>query len=247
MHIHKAGGSSVEASLDQVVKWNDIVLGAQNFDESMEAAFEARFNLHKHSSAQHIRSIIGTEIWESYTTWTTVRNPYDRVVSLYCYIASLIEPLLEEKIAARHMAAGDIANWMESDEYPTNGPWDYPASKAYVASKVEARHFSAFIRSPHMPEEPAYFSQFSQVADSETDQIIVKEIVKLETLSESWPDICAEMNIPAVPLVIRNETPRQFKIPTVQLLADPGDRHYLAEVFGCDFDNFGYKTDFSDY
>jgi len=238
IHIHKTGGSSVEASIDRIAHWNDIILGSTRFGEALAPYYDSRFGLGKHSSAEHVRSTVGAGMWDSYNTWATVRNPYSRTVSLYCYIASLLEPLLQDDPDVRNASVEVLKAWLNSDAYPKKAPWTYPASRAYILSMPEKQPFSAFIRSPYLDKEPAFCSQFRQLSDS-AKQLMVKKTVKLEELSASWPEICAQMKIPSVALVNVNETPKRFKKSSLELLGDPSDRQYLAAHFHDDFEVFG--------
>ena len=64
IHIARTGGTSIEASLVGKDWWL--------VDPSS-----------KHISAKQARDLYGKDIWEAYTKFSVVRNPWDRVVSMW--------------------------------------------------------------------------------------------------------------------------------------------------------------------
>ena len=64
VHIARTGGTSIEAALVGCDWWE--------IDPAT-----------KHLSASQAKRLYGDEIWSSYTTFTVVRNPWDRLVSMY--------------------------------------------------------------------------------------------------------------------------------------------------------------------
>src|SRR5450755_926681 len=92
IHIHKTGGEAVEDALGKLRAWNDIILDAEH--PGMTQEFERFFGLNKHSSALEVATLLGRDIWDSYFSWSTVRNPYARIASFYSYMASITEPEL---------------------------------------------------------------------------------------------------------------------------------------------------------
>lgn len=63
VHIPRTSGSSVEKALG--VTYTEVTLN------------------HKHMRASEIKKLVGKNIWNSYYKFSIVRNPFDRVVSLY--------------------------------------------------------------------------------------------------------------------------------------------------------------------
>ena len=71
VHIHKTGGSSIEAALDREEQVNQTPSGAV-------ASVRG-----KHMTAAQIRAVVGPDVWESYFKFSVVRNPWDRVHSYW--------------------------------------------------------------------------------------------------------------------------------------------------------------------
>jgi hypothetical protein len=239
VHLHKNGGTSIECSLSPLLKWNDILLGSTPEGEAMQHVYAYRFGLDKHSSAARIKSLVGSEIWNSYLKWATVRSPYSRLASLYGYAASLVEPELTTKYLPFIASKTATADWLASDGYPKSDPWYFPLVRAYLASRHSNCPFSEFLRAPALQDEPAFLSQFEQLA--EHGNLIVDRCARLETLSSTWPSLCSEMNIPCVSLNISNETPAEWKKETKDLFTLRDDIDFVNTHFSEDFRCFGYE------
>jgi hypothetical protein len=83
IHIPRSGGTSLTESLSAVTKWCDIEIGSTEFGEYLQPAYLKRFNLRKHIPSFHLQEIIGHAQWASYFSFTSVRSPYSRFVSVY--------------------------------------------------------------------------------------------------------------------------------------------------------------------
>src|ERR1700761_6964163 len=166
VHIHKAGGSSVEVSLEKVMRWNDIIVGSTDLGELIQQYYNLRFGLEKHSSARSICNAIDGSVWASYFKWATVRSPHDRVASLYRFTASLIEPLLRDSKFPTDGSVDVQNSWLATSEAAQNAPWNYPTVRAYLVSRRSPKPFSEYLRSPHLDDEPAFQTQSSQLTDS---------------------------------------------------------------------------------
>lgn len=83
VHIEKNAGTSITRYLDKYLIYRDIVLGCTEFGESVQPFFKKKFQLYKHSHADRIRAVTGDDVWQNYFSFSFVRNPWDRMVSLY--------------------------------------------------------------------------------------------------------------------------------------------------------------------
>ncbi len=240
IHIHKTGGEAVEHVLGKLRTWNDIIITSEYPGTSQE--FERDFRLRKHSSARQVAKLIGLDVWNSYLSWATIRNPYDRIASLYGFVASLAEPGLLKIGFPLEETYRVQRDWVESAEYPMKQHWAFAAVRAYLATRGSASPFSEFIRHPVLrPKEPAYQTQFSRLSNAAGDALLVTRVVKLEQLSVIWPSLCKDMGIAETKLVVKNATPNQWKRSAAELLDKAADLELINTIYAEDFRRFDYE------
>lgn len=80
----KVAGTSTEILLEKFCPSDDIVTPISKGDSESHRPRNFK-NFYNHISAQEVRGIIGSHIFENYFKFMTVRNPWDRVVSLYFF------------------------------------------------------------------------------------------------------------------------------------------------------------------
>ncbi|WP_019509044.1 sulfotransferase family 2 domain-containing protein [Pleurocapsa sp. PCC 7319] len=83
VHIQKTAGTAITIYLDKYLNYQDLIIGSTEFGENIQPFFKKKFRLHKHSYAKRIKSVTGDEVWNNYFSFSLVRNPWDRMVSLY--------------------------------------------------------------------------------------------------------------------------------------------------------------------
>lgn len=132
--------------------------------------------LHKHSTAQEIKSILSEEEWNNCFTFAFVRNPYDRVVSFYHHLR---KPLyISKKTLGR-----------QYPEFLDTGLLE-PKEACQAAMKYE---FNEWVMKIYGYEEFNHYgwldSQLRWLSD-ERGQIIVDFVGKYEELMNGWQTIC---------------------------------------------------------
>jgi hypothetical protein len=111
MKTRKTAGTSVEIALSRVCGPHDIITGFGPRDEDLRAELGGRgrqntrkpltrytarnyaklltrrrwLHAYAHMPAKDVRRLIGRELWNDYTKFTVVRNPWDMVVSYYFF------------------------------------------------------------------------------------------------------------------------------------------------------------------
>jgi hypothetical protein len=241
IHIHKTGGESIEHALGKYCAWNDIALDSENLGTLRD--YVRKFGIGKHSPARHVARIMGMDQWKQYFSFATVRDPYARTASLYGFLSSRCDPRIGEINFPVNEPYARQRAWVESGECPKKDHWGWPAVRAYLATRGAPHPFSEFIRHPLLLSgEPAFKSQFSQLSNPRGNALLVKRVVKLESLASEWPQLCEKLGVPATPLTHKNATPNESKRPIDQLFADPADVAFVNELYADDFKWFGYQS-----
>jgi Sulfotransferase family len=88
VHVPKNAGTSVTRYLSPLSTYRDLEIGATRLGEEMAPAFRERFGLHKHSTLAEIRDVMGPEAMAGYRTIAVVRDPEDRVRSVYRFLST---------------------------------------------------------------------------------------------------------------------------------------------------------------
>jgi hypothetical protein len=240
IHIHKTGGETIERSLGQLRAWNDIFLDADHPGMSQE--FQQFFALNKHSRAVDVANILGADVWSSCFSWSTVRDPYERIASFYSYMAAISEPKLAAIGFPADASAEVQRNWMGSPKYPNRDQWIFSGVRAYLATRSMKAPFANFLRHPLLrSNEPAYRSQFSRLCNADGKALLIGRAVKLESLASTWPQLCSDMGIPVVELLLKNQTPKEWKRSAAELFTDPADVKLINTIYADDFKWFDYE------
>jgi hypothetical protein len=139
VHIPKCGGTSISMALSGLSQFNDIELGGTVYGQAIDRAYQARFGIGKHSTANQIRNVIGHPLWVRYYSFALVRNPYQRVISTYRFLKA------REQDFRVMMKFHDFNEWVQSEEWKGGGPdgvnhsqrrWLTDASRAQLVSEI---------------------------------------------------------------------------------------------------------------
>ena len=180
VHIHKAGGTSIETALDPYLSWNDLILGSSALGQGINKAYRLRHGLSKHSSVAEIQDICGPVYVDDYYQFAFVRHPIDRICSLYNFVGSSIHKL-EEK----HQVDLKSARSLEKNKALNRAAaLKWPATRAFLASPS----FSKFIRDENLALEPAFHTQVSRLSCATTGKM-KGDAYKLEDAEKSLAKI----------------------------------------------------------
>ena len=210
VHVMKTAGTSVSAAIDPCLRWNDIAIGGTRFGEQIQPAFRERFGLHKHSTAGEIRAMVGADVWSSYFTFTVVRHPYDRIVSLYTW--------LHKKLRSA----------------PPEAPeWSWPVAVAFR----ESQGFSGFIRHELFRRSLGGRPQVEWTCDDD-GRCIVDFLGRFEDLDAARRTISERTGINLEPFERHNaSTERTLH---AELFSGEADYDVLHKLHEKDFEMFGY-------
>jgi Sulfotransferase family len=227
VHIHKAGGTSVEKALDAYLAWNDLALGSSRLGQDMNEAYRQRYGLHKHSSVADIESVCGSAYTDDYYLFTVVRHPVDRICSLYNFVASMIR-----NWETKHGIDPLDADFKPDPKLLRMSPMlKWPSSRAFRSSKS----FSEFIRNDDLALDTAFHPQISRLM-SATSGTMKGEVLRLE-------DGAKLVNTVKHRLGIEFELLHENKSQITQIIPErisSTDRHWLEHRFRDDLAMLGY-------
>ncbi|MDQ8203607.1 sulfotransferase family 2 domain-containing protein [Pelagicoccus sp. SDUM812003] len=231
VHIMKAAGTSVTDALSKRLDWRDLALGGTELGEQIHHFYNAHWGVGKHSMAREIKALVGDEVWEDYYTFSFVRHPFPRAVSLYKYIQRFAE---QERVpwwkSALRAAAGRKKRFRRNR-------WlnDLPEAKAYF----ETSSFSTFIRRAHEVGALGMKPQVDWVTDEEGNDML-DFVGKVENLEADFERIVQSVGLEGVQLSRANKS--TYQKPWYEYFADETDFQFLSEVFSEDFVHFGYDA-----
>ncbi len=90
IHVPKTAGTSITGMLSKLTRYNDLELGGTKLGEAIAPFYRERFGLAKHSTVAEVREVVGANVWDSYFSFTFVRNPYLRSLSTFFYLRNQI-------------------------------------------------------------------------------------------------------------------------------------------------------------
>jgi hypothetical protein len=220
VHLHKTAGTSITSALEPTFRWNDIVCGSTDFGEKIDALYREQYGMHKHSTAEEIRNIVGEEVWKDYYTFTFVRNPYYRTISNYTYIKMLVKKQGIKRLFRRFDKKRKI--------------WTWATTKAYLATN----NFSEFIRHKEfMNNAKAGICMCESLSNGE--RLIVDYIGKVENIKEDFQHICRTIKRTDLQIGKRNVSKKKVNLEA--FYQNQADLDHVYELYRKDFDSFGYK------
>lgn len=229
VHVHKTAGSALKLALQPHLAWNDLVLGGTPLGEAVNDIYHDVFKLHKHSTIAEISKVCGPEIVESYYTFSIVRDPLARTVSLYNYIADLF------RVEGRTMGIDHdemrVAAREQNPKY-AHHILEWSASRAYYSSE----NFSDFIRSPELAEDIGFRPQI-EALQSRDRKLMVDQVFKHEHLLRDLPRIWDRVGCRFL-LPVWNR-PKVQKLKPENVSADDCD--FLRRRFVDDYRAFDYE------
>ncbi|GAA6167801.1 glycosyltransferase family 25 protein [Sessilibacter corallicola] len=115
IHINKCGGTSLTQALSPFLADEDIVLGGYPEAEKRSEEYLAKYGIYKHSTAAEIKQFVGSDVWDSYYKFATIRDPWERVVSTYYWF---------HKTGWNGYGKGDKVRAMPFDKYALSSLMD---------------------------------------------------------------------------------------------------------------------------
>jgi hypothetical protein len=225
IHIHKAGGTSMEIGLGPHLKWNDLSLGGTVFGEKINEAYRERYRLNKHSSVSEVEIICGSEILDEYYVFSTVRHPVNRIYSLYNFVGGIVLEWASHNKLSKNTIKNDVKKYISR-----YGPLGWPASRAFIVTD----DFSSFIRHPDLLVESAFDTQVSRLRAS--DGRIRGDVYKVEAQQNWLPHLREKLGF-SFDFPHANES--RFKLASSKDISHE-DLDFIWKRFEEDFEEFSY-------
>lgn len=229
IHLHKTGGTSVEAALAPSLAWNDLLLGSTPFGEQCNLHYRQRFGLSKHSSLEEIHQLCeGCPQIRDYKVVTVVRDPMQRAVSLFNFIAGVMERI--------RTPLGLDLNELQRRRVeltPDHPQLNWPGARAFLEAQLD---FDAFVTSPALAEARGFQSQVSQLSQA---GVVPEDLCWITTDQlDQAGGLLAELAGTSVTLEHLNASPKRLISAEV---VPPRTRQWLRDRFADDYARFGFS------
>jgi hypothetical protein len=229
VHIHKAGGTSVERALDPYLAWNDLILGGSALGERMQAPYLKKFGLNKHSAVSDIESVCGRMYLDEYYLFALVRHPVARICSIYNFAGSA----LNNWAARQSIPLSEVASRITPQAAKKTPALKWASSQAFLRTSC----FSEFIREEKLKAAPGFRSQVSTLSTGPYGPLKGK-FFRLEDYPQ-WAEplgkrLGLEFSLPHM-------NPSGLRLIEPDAVS-AGDRALIEENFGVDYEAFGYHS-----
>jgi hypothetical protein len=224
IHIHKTAGESISDALRPYLSGRDLLLGTSLRGELNNAYYNSRYRLQKHSGVRKVRTFVGDATWDDYLKFSFVRDPFDRLRSLYFYFERMLarrrEPHLRNALL-----------WLPGTGF--RDPLKWPGMQALL----ETESFSGFIRHPAFSTEIMGARPQSVLLTDKEGSLDVDFVGRFETLAEDFASLAARLGLEGADLGHRNASRNRAATPDP---AEAADRALVAELYARDYALFDY-------
>lgn len=206
IHITKSAGSSIEVALNQVEQRDD---GA--IDPMTGEFVKVVTGAEKHMTARAVQEQVGDDIWNSYFKFSVVRNPYDRLHSLWWngrYVGKKHELAFPEfaDYALQRTLKARIQNWRKRQ-------WT--------------------IHQRFWPQ--------AQFLRSKNGKIEMDQILKFESIADDFAELAQRIGLPSTQLpkvLMKNRKPQSRRHYADDY--DDRSRAIVADYYRDDIEAFDY-------
>ncbi len=228
IHIHKAGGTSVEKALDPCLAWNDLIVGGSPYGESVQGPYMKRFGLNKHSTVAEIETVCGSSYLDEYFVFSLVREPLARLCSVYNFVASTVN-----NWAIRQNVPLEEAPRLITPQAVKKTP-----GLAWLSTRIflKTRGFSEFIHHNEIAQVPGFRSQVS-ILSRKSSTSLAGEIFRLEDYP-NWADVLSQKLSLDFRLPHANQSGLRLVAPE---MVSAEDITFIENQFRDDYRAFGYS------
>jgi hypothetical protein len=226
VHIHKTGGESITATLEQDLDQSDLVLhhAFQRAPRAVRRRFAAYAALDKHSTALAIMDTVPATQWRDSYKFSFVRHPIERAISYYNYCAR--QAVLRTTVSTAHLRY-----------YTPRGRRLDPKRWPSIVASLETSSFSEFIRHPALADDQGMRPQFDSICDRNGD-LAMDFVGRVERFDEDLAKVRAAIGVSPRPSERRNVT--EERLVTRSMLT-PDDVDFLGKKYEIDFARLDYE------
>ena len=178
----------------------------------------------------HILDLLNNEN-QSYFKFTTVRNPYDRLVSRYFYAKSMPWRHNEGERISR-----DQFTNLSFREFVLGGAEHTPMKTDWLDVDIDGNVNSR----PHLKkllDRVGFFDNQIEWIQSCNGKVLIDSVMKVENLQENFNSVCDKIGIPHQKLSRTNKTKHKHYTEYY----DDETREIVAEKYAKDIEYFGYE------
>jgi hypothetical protein len=226
VHIHKTGGESITATLEQGLDQSDLVLhhAFERAPRPVRRRFAAYAALDKHSTALAIMDTVPDAQWRDSFKFSFVRHPIERAVSYYNYCAR--EAVRRTTTSTAHLRY-----------YTPRGRRLDPRRWPSIVASLETSSFSEFIRHPALADDQGMRPQFDSICDRDGN-VALDFIGRLERIDEDFAKVQAAIGVSFRPTERRNVTEEQL---VTRSMLSRDDIDFLSRKYEVDFARLDYE------
>ena len=180
VHIPKTGGNSIQSVLAAFS--DDEIVATKPHQDGVERfnVRNRRYGTNKHATLADYRAALEREVYAGLFKFAVIRNPWDWLVSWY---------FSPRRLLKRDLAEGAPA-------------WD---REAFLGLLDEVPTFRHYLAAPTLGQRLAETTGLRRPAPLDGD---VDALLRFEHLDEDFQAVCRRLDIPPVPLPVRNRSAR---------------------------------------
>jgi hypothetical protein len=184
IHIPKTGGTSIEREWEKNIVWGDFVITDSDTPggPSLNQLFKKIYGLWKHSTAAEIRSIIGGDTFDNFSTCAIVREPHKIIESYYKYGRLMLETAASNELRRRNIPPSRLQFGVETvrEALKTNQPGFLPWSQLNQGAIRDAMLADSFNDFLERVADNRWMSYLRRYICDGANNSLVKDIIKIE-------------------------------------------------------------------